>query len=210
MNKIKIRTILFFCVAMAVVTDNCAAVDTKREGEILKRYSEENKDKYGDLLVDITKYTTNGAQYHEKYRKLLIGLAGEIIEVRKYAIVPGSIGFYFDKKMPEKTDLYLGLDIDAGNNLSETYSGVATYLIKQNLREIIETVRLCVSIFSEKEVIGMVVGWRWTSGSKQEQVNIWMSKEDLIKYEEKKLTFEELVIRSVITNTEGLFIRVSL
>ena len=210
MDKIKKKTLLFFCIAIALATENCAAVDARKEGDILKRYSEESREKYGSLLVDVSKYTTNGVRYHEKYRKLLIGLAGEIIEGRNLAIVPGSIGFYFDKKSEQKESLYLGLDIDAGGSQTESYSGVVAYLVKHNLREIIQTVRSCVSIFSENEVVGMVVGWRWTSGSSQEQVNIWMNKDDLLKYEDRKLTFEERVLRSVVTNTAGKIIRVQL
>ncbi len=207
---IKIWSITFFCTAVILVTDNCAAVDTKKEGVILKKYSDESQNRYSDLLVDISRYTSNGALYHEKYQKLLIGLAAEIIEGKNLAIVPGTMGFYFDKKSSERNNLFLGLDIDAGTNPGEGYNATASSLIKHDLRDLIAIVHSCVSIFSEKEIIGMVIGWRWGAAENQNQVNIWMDKSDLIRFEEKKLTFDELVQRSVITNTAGKIIRVQL
>jgi hypothetical protein len=202
----KIFTVMGLCAALVVVSQSCSA--NKREDDLVRRYSEATQVSYAHLLVDVARYTTNGAFYHEKYRRLLIGLAGELVEGRELSIVPGSIGFYFDKNSREQSNLYLGLDIDAGASARESYNEAASYFMRRGLREIIQVVRACSSVFAEKEVVGMVIGWRWTSRGLQEQINIWMNEDDVLRFEEKRLTYEELVQRSVITNTEGKIIRV--
>ena len=177
-----------------------------RETALLNEYSEERKEKYADYIVDIGKYTTNGAEYQKKYYKYLVGIAGDIIENRKLGIVRGSIGFYYDKKSQEKGRLFLGLDIDTGRYSENDYSEAALKLLKEFTAGIIETINACNTIFDEKEIIGMVIGFRWKSGKGEDQVNIWINEADVIRFEKKVLTFDELIQRSTITDTSGKII----
>src|SRR4030066_1684341 len=174
---------IVFLFEMIFYTVGCAAVNDKREMEILNQYSKQNEEKYLNLLVDINKYTSNGAQYQNKYHRHLIGLAGDIVDNKKLTVAQGSIGFYFDKKSDEKNKLYLGLDIDAGENNNQEYSTMAIMLMKKNLKDVINTVNSCKSIFFENDIVGMVVGWKWVNRGTTEQVNIWIQKDDVIKYE---------------------------
>lgn len=184
--------------------------DKKREDNILKQYSKEQDQKYKDLIVDIKKYTTTGAVYQEKYYKLLIGVAVDIVDNKKLAIVKGSIGFYYDRKSEHKNKLYLGLDIDTGIVDDNPYGRVALELLRKNIREISGTVNSCRSIFNEKEIVGMVIGFRWKSYSRAEQVNIWINEDDIIRFENHTLTLDELIQKSAITNTYGKIIRIQL
>ena len=43
---------------------------TEREQKILDYYSDRNREKYADLLVDTERYTTAGAEYHKKFYTL--------------------------------------------------------------------------------------------------------------------------------------------
>jgi hypothetical protein len=208
---IAILTILFLstCGSKSIKTDNGEPAN-KREDKILKQYSKEQDNKYSDLIVDIKKYTTNGAVYQKKYYKLLIGVAVDIVDNKKLRIVRGSIGFYYDKKSRHRNKLYLGLDIDTGLTDDNQYGRVAVELLKKNIREISDTVNSCRSIFQEKEVVGMVIGLKWRSSSRTEQVNLWINEDDIIRFEKRNLTFGELIQKSTITNTRGNIIKLQL
>ncbi len=208
---VTILTILFFstCGSKSVKTGS-GKPDKKREEKILKQYSKEQDNKYKDLIVDIKKYTTNGALYQEKYYKLLIGVAVDIVDNKKLKIVRGSIGFYFDRKSQQKDKLYLGLDVDTGITDDNPYGRVAVELLKKNIREISDTVNSCRSIFEEKEIVGMVIGFKWRSYSRAEQVNIWINEDDIIRFEKRNLTIDELIQKSTITDTYGKIIKLQL
>ncbi len=203
-----IFTILFFstCGSKSVKPGN-GKPDREREDKILKQYSKEQDKKYKDLIVDIGKYTTNGAVFQEKYYKLLIGVAVDIVDNKKLRIVKGSIGFYYDRKSEQKNRLYLGLDIDTGLTDDNSYGRVAVELLKKNIRDISDTVNSCRSIFEEKEIVGMVIGFKWKSYTREEQVNIWINEADILRFEKRNLTFEELIQKSTITNTRGNIIK---
>ena len=186
-------------------------IQLKREKKILNYYSEQKKDKYAHLLVDLKNYTTNGDLYQKKYKKHLIGVASELLEVKKFIIKEGSIGFYYDKKSKERDKLYFGLDIIESEKFNTSYPKTAIALIKKNLQPVMETLNSCRTIFYEKEVVGIVVGFHWESAvSNKYNVNVWIHEGDVFLYEDSRLTFNELVHRSTITDTKGEIIRLQL
>ena len=188
----------------------CGLTTSEREHAVLQNYSEENQEKYAELLVDIARYTTSGTEFHKKYYRHLISIAGEIVEKKKLAIEKGSVGFYYDKKLGDRNKLYLGVDIDTKSNHGELYETVAVSLIRGSLNNIMQTINACRSIFAEKEIIGMVIGWAWSSGGRSEHLSVWILKDDFIKYEDGMITFDELIQRSTSTNTAGRVIRLPL
>ena len=103
--------------------------------------------------------------------------------------------------------LYLGLDIESNQKFNTNYSKAAIELIKIHLKEIIGTMNSCKTIFDEKDISGMVIGIKWTNFNQDEAITIWIDKDDVLKFEENKLTMDELIQRSTITNTTGKIIR---
>jgi hypothetical protein len=194
-------TVLFFATC---------GLTTEREQKILDLYTDQNKDKYSDLLVDVQNYTTSGVEYHKKFYKYLIGIAGDIVEKKRLSIEKGSVGFYYDKKSGDRSKLYLGLDINTQANYDQPYEAVAVNLIRKNLKDVIQTINSCRSIFSENEIVGMVLGWKWNAKTVREHMSVWIYKEDFIKFEDGMITFDELVQRSTIANTIGRVIRLPL
>ncbi len=188
----------------------CGLTTQEQERAILNYYSEENREKYADLLVDIARYTTSGASYHNKYFKHLIGVAGDITEKKKLVLEKGSVGFYFDKKSGDRSKLYLGLDINTNSSPNQPFEAVAAGFIMGNLKDIMQTLNSCRSIFDEKDIYGMVVGWIWLSGGRLEHLSLWILKEDVLRFEDGKITFDELVHRSTATNTTGRVVRLPL
>ena len=195
---------------LMVLFATCALTTGERERQILDYYTEANRQKYADLLVDPQRYTTAGTDFHKKYYGHLIGIAGDIVEKKKLAVEKGSIGFYFDKRSGDRNRLYLGLDIDTKTSSDQSFEVAAATLIGRDLKEIIQTFNSCRSVFNEKEIIGMVIGWIWSSSGGVEHLSLWIVKEDFTKFEEGKITFDELVQRSSITNTTGRVIRLQL
>lgn len=182
----------------------------EREQSILDFYTDQNKDRYADLLVDVQNYTTSGAEYHKKFYKYLIGIAGDIVEKKKLSIEKGSVGFYYDKKSGDRNKIYLGLDINTQATYDQPYETVAVNLIRKNLKDVVQTINSCRSIFGENEIVGMVLGWRWNTKTAREHVSVWIYKEDFVRYEDGMITFDELVHRSTIANTIGRVIRLPL
>jgi hypothetical protein len=166
--------------------------------------------KYADLLVEEERYTTAGLKHQRKYHRHLIGIAGEIVENHKLAIEKHSIGFYYDKRSGDTRSLYLGLDIDAGTPGGGPFERTAVELIRRDLANIVQTIHACRSVFSEKDVAGMVIGWKWTAGASREHLSVWIAKADFIRYEDDLLTFDGMLLRSTITNTLGRVIRLPL
>ena len=165
---------------------------------------------YDTYLVKIKQYTTNGVHYHKKYHKHLIGIARIIMNEKRLSIAKNSIGFYFDTKESAKNRLYLGLDINIPHrsNFDNTpYSKIAIALLKENITNILHTIHSCRSIFTEKEIVGMVIGLLWKTKGSEELLSIWIDKRDVLRYEENKLTLNELILRNPITNNEGKIIR---
>jgi hypothetical protein len=212
-NGIVMRTgrkrILLLLQMTALLFATCG-LTTEREQNILDYYSERNREKYSDLLVEVERYTTAGAEYHRKYYKHLIGIAGDIVEKKKLSVEKASVGFYFDKRSGDKRKLYLGLDLVSSGDFAQSYEAVAASFIRKDLRSIIGTINSCRSIFEEKEVVGMVIGWWWTATGARERVSIWILKDDFIRFEDGMITFDELLIKSTVTNTIGRVIKLPL
>ena len=207
----------FIVICIVIFLSTCASRSVKdqkeerekREKAIMENYTEEKVDKYAALLVDPERYTTNGAVYQKKYRNYLVAIADDIIEKKNLTIEPGSMGFYFDKKSNDRSRLYVGLDLNMGPIENRDYKKVALGLLDTNLKLIMETVSSCASMFAEEQIVGMVIGFKWKSGQFDEQVNIWMLEEEVIQYENGRITFEELVQRSTLTSSTGKIIILS-
>lgn len=181
--------------------------DRERENNILKQYSESVRDAYSDYLVNINKYTTRGGHFQKKYERFLIAIVRDIVENKKLKVKKGTVGFYYDKKSQRRNLLYFGFDIDMGPINNTRYSDVAHGLIKENLKEIMATVNSARTMFSENEVVGMVIGFSWQSPASTEQVNLWAAKGDVMRFEDSMLTFDEVVQRSTVTDTAGKIFR---
>jgi hypothetical protein len=201
------KKIINMAILLTVLFFSTCGLTTEREQKILDYYSDQNKDKYADLLVDVQHYTTAGAGFHEKFYRYLIGIAGDIVEKKNLAVEKGSIGFYFDKISGDKNKLYLGLDIDTKAGYDQPFETVSVSLVRRNLKDIVQTINSCRAIFGEDGIVGMVIGWRWNAKAAREHVSVWILKDDFIRYEDGMITFEELVQRSAVTNTAGRIIR---
>lgn len=195
---------------MTALLFSTCGLTTEREQKILDQYSERSREKYADLLVEESRYTTTGIEHHRKFYRHLIGIAGDIVENKKRTVEKASVGFYFDKISGERRKLYLGLDIAASGSFTQPYEAVAVSLIRKDLREIMQTVSSCRSIFDESEIVGMVIGWRWTAAGANERVNIWITKSDILRFEDGLLTFDEMLQRSTVTSSIGRVIRLPL
>jgi hypothetical protein len=83
-------------------------------------------------------------------------------------------------------------------------------LIRKNLKDVVQTINSCRSIFSENEIVGMVIGWKWNAKGAREHVSVWIFKDDFIRFEDGMITFDELVQRSTVTSTTGRVIKLPL
>ena len=192
---------------MTALLFSTCGLTTEREQVILVQYNESTREKYADLLVGNDQYTTTGIEYHQKFYKHLIGIATDIVEKKKLVLEKASVGFYYDRVSKDRRKLYLGLDIAAGGEFSQSYEAVAISLIRKDLKEIMQTVNSCRSVYGEHEIVGMVIGWRWKSAGRPEQMNVWILKNDVISFEDGSITFDELLQRSTFTNTAIRVIR---
>jgi hypothetical protein len=208
------KALKFLLLGIAVFLSTCASSPitnggnaeerrVEREKIILEGYSDEKGDKYASLLVDPERYTTNGAEYQKKYYRHIIGIAAEIVEKKKMTIETGSMGFYYDRKSADRDKLYLGLDLVMGEVANRDYAQVAQGLIDTNLKLIMETMNSCKTLFLEDQIVGMVIGFKWTAAGEARQINVWMLEDEVMRYENSRITFDELVHRSTLTNTEG-------
>lgn len=206
------KILLFYLIITGIfvfLPVQCAST-SEREKAVLN-VSHGDMNKYENLLVDISQYTTSGAEYHKKYHKYLIGIGRLMVEEYKQSVVDKSIGFYYDKKESRKDRLYLGIDVNAPIDFpSKNYSfeRIATIILEKNLKNILTVVHSCTSIFLEKEIIGMVVGFRWEESNRLESVNIWIDEKDVLRFENNQLTLDELISRNSVTNSAGKVIRV--
>jgi hypothetical protein len=203
---IKKILIVFFL----IILTTCSSADP-REEKILQYSKDKDKiNKYEIYLVNPENYTTMGTEYHSKYYPYLIGIARAVAEDKKIVLAEKSIGFYYDKREDNKNKLYLGIDINAQYDTALTnpnYEVIALALLKKYLNDILYVLQSCKSIFLEKEIIGSVIGIRWEHDKTIEIVSIWITKNDVIRYEMKELTFDEIIQRNFVTNTQGKIIR---
>jgi hypothetical protein len=52
----------------------------------------------------------------------------------------------------------------------------------------------------------MVIGWTWHNRGAHERVNIWIPKAYMDRFEGNRITFDELIQMSTVTNTAGRII----
>ena len=198
------------CVTIALCSlATCATtpIDNTREEKILEHVTGEKQKMYDNLLVPLGQYTTMGGEFQKKYYKHLIGVAGEITEKKTLKIIPGSIGFYYDKKSGDKNKLYFGLDIHSEKKYVPSLTTNSLKLLRKDVGIVIRTLHSCKSIFLEKEIVGMVMGWKWYRDYGDDFISIWIDKDDVSRYEKQELTLDEVLERSTITNSEGKVIR---
>ncbi len=204
--------IAVICIFVAIAS--CLSADT-REKKILK-YSEDKEQvrKYEIYLVNPEQYTTRGAEFHSKYYPYLIGIARSVIEERKFSVIEKSIGFYYDKREARKDKLYLGIDITVPYEISNgyktsqsSYQEIALAQVHKYLTKLLYVMASCGSVFKEPEIIGSVIGIRWERENIMEIVTIWVDMRDILRYEKKELTFDEIIQRNFVTNTEGKLIK---
>ncbi len=181
-----------------------------REKALLEKREDGAVEKYADLLVDPERYTSSGRVYHEKYRKYLIAIGAELVEDKSLKVSKGSIGFYFDRKSDSRDRLYLGIDLEMGISTSERYQDAAASYADTTLKQVMETVNTCISVFREKNIVGMVIGFKWLRSGNEEHVNIWIVEDDVILFERGKLTLQEVVVRATVTGMTGAIIRLPL
>jgi hypothetical protein len=159
--------------------------------------------RYEDYLVDINSYSTNGSYYQNKYKKEIISIAKNITEKQDIDISKGSMGFYFDKKSKRTDRLFFGIDIIVNKDSNLEYSRFSVKLIKENVADIIDEIYKFKFVPSENEVVGVVIGFRWNDAGTNQQVNIWIKKEDIALFLEERLTENEMFQRGTITNSAG-------
>ena len=166
----------------------------------------EVKERYSDYLVNINSYSTNGAYYQKKYERDIISVITSLTENYEFDILRRSAGFYFDKKSNRTDRLYLGFDMTVLKENNLDYGRFATSLLKENVPVIMGEFLKYNRVFDEREIAGLVIGFKWEEGRLSRQVNIWIQKEDMLLAKESKITINEMYQRSTITNSEGKII----
>ncbi|HOP28947.1 MAG TPA: hypothetical protein PKZ64_05215 [Spirochaetota bacterium] len=159
--------------------------------------------KYEDFLVDINSYSTNGGFYQNKYKKDIISIAKDITENQDIDVSKGSMGFYFDKKSKRTDRLFFGFDIIINKDNNLEYSRFSVKLIQENVTGIIDEIYKYKFVTSENEVVGVVIGFKWMDAGTNQQVNIWIKKEDIALFLNERLTANEMFQRGTITNSAG-------
>jgi hypothetical protein len=210
-DKLFIRSIMAALLIQLISVTACASgqmdrtVDKGNDKLIYKDKVAETK-KYSEYLVNIKSYSTNGGYYQNKYEKLLLSMAGEIIDGQDLDLSKESIGFYYDKRSNRTDRLFFGVDINTVKENNLDYGRFSVKLIKENVGGLVDLMYKYKSILNENEIVGIVIGFKWTENKGNEQVNIWIKKEDLHLFFEGKITQNEMYQRSTITNSAGKII----
>jgi len=168
--------------------------------------STELKNRYSAYLVDISSYSTNGAYYQKKYEYFILSVVAALTEKQEFDIYKKSAGFYFDKRSNRTDRLYFGFDVEVVKDSSLDYGRFSTLIIKENVETVIDEVFRYERMLDEKEIAGLVIGFKWKEGRINQQVNIWIRKEDMVLARQAKITINEMYQRSTITNSEGKII----
>ena len=197
-----------FCASTA---DNTGTKE--KDNKIIHEPDANDINKYEKFLVKTEQYTTKGADYHKKYYKYLINIADLIENEKKLTIGEESIGFYYDKRRDKKNELFLGIDIIATIDSTQyysTYEGIALNYLRNYLPKILDVFNSYEKIFSEQEIVGSVISIKWKIDRAYEMVSIWLDQKDVNRFEKKDLTFDEMIQRSFITNTDDKIIKLIL
>ncbi len=194
--------------------------EEKKAPEVLpvKKIAPAEKKKFSEYLVDVKYYSTNGGYYQNKYEDRILSVVGKLIKGLGLKISPGTFGFYFDKKSTRTDRLYIGLDIlidkkklpSAGQDNAGEYSRYAVAVIKENTMKILNEIYKHGVILKEKEIVGVVIGYKWVHMGMRQQVNIWIKEDDIYLTYQGKLTVNEMLQRSTVTDTVGKVILLSI
>jgi len=166
----------------------------------------EVKNKYSEYLVDINTYSTNGAYYQNKYENFILSVIAVLTEKHEFDISKKSTGFYFDKRSNRTDRLYFGFDVDVVKDNGLNYGRFSTQVIKENVETVLSEIFRYERMLNEQEIAGLVIGFKWREGRINQQVNIWIKKEDMLLARQAKITVNEMYQRSTITNSEGKII----
>jgi hypothetical protein len=168
--------------------------------------SAEAKNKYSEYLVDIKTYSTNGAYYQNKYENFILSVIAVLTEKHEFDISKKSTGFYFDKRSNRTDRLYFGFDVEVVKDNNLDYGRFSTQVIKENVETVLSEIFRYERMLNEQEIAGLVIGFKWREGRINQQVNIWIKKEDMLLARQAKITVNEMYQRSTITNSEGKII----
>lgn len=198
---------LVMTVMILLIFTSCASGENQiKDDNISGPVKVETKEELSAYLVDIRSYSTNGSYYQKKYEKEIISVLSSLMENYEFDISRRSAGFYFDKKSNRTDRLYLGFDVEVIKDNNLDYGRFSTSLIKENVPAVMNEFLRYDRIFNEREIAGLVIGFKWKEGSLNRQVNIWIKKEDMFLAGKSKITINEMYQRSTITNTEGKII----
>ncbi len=204
--------ILLLVFILMVIFTSCASgsgqisASDDKPFENVRVNTAEAKSKYSEYLVNINTYTTNGAYYQNKYENFILSVIAMLTEKHEFDISKKSTGFYFDKRSNRTDRLYFGFDVEIVKDSNLDYGRFSTQLIKENVETVISEISRYERMLNEQEIAGLVIGFKWREGRINQQVNIWIKKEDMVLAREAKITVNEMYQRSTITNSEGKII----
>lgn len=201
MNKIVIL-MLASVVLLTSYGANMSLYASDDDGDITDKCGWGSSKKFSSYLIDVNLYTGGGDVLHKKYTGELQCLVMVMIEQQDLPLVKQTTGFYHDR-LAGNSRYYIGFDVTAEYDSSLDYGRFCTRLIRENVSGIAEEAAGLEKVFSERDVAGMVVTFRWIRENSEGSVTIWMKKEDLRLFNNDKITASELYQRSTITNTSG-------
>ncbi len=156
-------------------------------------------DKY---FVDINKYSTEGGKFQKKYMSSLKETVRSLLD-KNFSVEEKSTGFYYEKKTGNRNMLYAGTDILLPEPAGKNYAARARSAVWKNLRTVVNIFAANDECFAEQKIKGMVIGFKWQSGSSPEQINVWILETDLKSFMDDRMTFDELVQKSTLTSASG-------
>lgn len=163
-----------------------------------------------EYLVPESRYTTSGFELQKRYRSLMLDLIEDINSLKSHQVKEKTVGFYYDQKTKDRDHLYLGYDLaiyDSSMHNADSYTDRALKIIRNTLQPLLDRSRNIYPILDEKPVIGLVLGFYWTHDGKNESVTAWIDASDLKKYHDRRITFNECLVRSIYTGQDNKIIR---
>lgn len=201
-NKFVILMLVSF-VMLTSYSANMSLYASDDDGDITDKCGWGSSKKFSSYLIDVNLYTGGGDVLHKKFMSELQCLAMVMVEQQDLELVKQTAGFYHDRLAASMSSYYIGFDVTAEYDSSLDYGRFCTRLIRENVSGIAEEAAGLEKVFSESNVAGLVVTFRWNRENQEGSVTIWMKKEDLRLFNTDKITASELYQRSTITNTAG-------
>ena len=195
----------------AVLLAMCASTPNPKKN--LTSYAPDSEINYDKYLVDVSSYTSSGKIYHVKYIKVLKGFSKYAVLDYKLELAEKSVGFYFDKKLSDREDLYFGFDFFPDGAIASSgnsYEDNARLMIQRYYENLLSFYGLLEDVMSEKAVKGIVIGMKWKSGGRNESMTLWVRKQDASDFVNKTLTFKNLVYKTTVTDSDGKIVRIAL